>query len=393
MNRTILHIDMDAFFASIEQRDNPRLRGKPLLVCGDPERRSVVSTASYEARAFGVRSGMPVRTARKLCPHGIFIVGHPTKYLYACGQALRIYRAFTPIVEPFSIDEAFLDLAGTEKLFVSPEAVACDIKEDVRRTLHLTCSIGIGPNKLLAKMASKRHKPDGLAHIRPEHVSGFLEVLPITELWGVGEKTAQKLNAMGIDTVGDLRRFPLGFLKSRFGKAGQVLSDMAHGRDASPVIPYNELPEDKSMSHERTFREDTDDRCLIEGTLLELSDKVARRLRSNGFRGHVVVLKLRDSTYLTVTRQTTLHEPTCSEDDIYALSKRLLDELPLRCIRLIGVGVAGLVRKDLSKQLSLFDPDDERRARITEAVDRIRDRYGERAILRATLVHRGSSRG
>ena len=356
------------------------------MVCGDPERRSVVSTASYEARAFGIRSGMPVPTARRRCPHGIFIVGHPDKYLYACGQALRIYRTFTPIVEPFSIDEAFLDLTGTEKLFGSPEAVAYTIKRDIHRQLLLTCSIGIGPNKLLAKLASKIHKPDGLTHIRPEQASGFLEVLPITELWGVGEKTALKLKALGIATVGDLRSVPLSFLKSRFGKAGQILSDMSHGRDASPVIPYNELPEDKSMSHERTFREDTDDRRLMEGTLLELSDKVARRLRRNRVRGRVVVLKLRDSTYLTVTHQTTLHEPTCSEDEIYAVSKRLLDELPVRPIRLMGVGVAGLVQQDWVQQLSLFDPEHERRLRITEAVDHIRDRYGERAILRATLV-------
>ena len=386
MNRTILHIDMDAFFASIEQRDNPLLKGKPLMVCGDPERRSVVSTASYEARAFGVRAGMPIRTARRLCPHGTFIVGHPAKYLHACGQALRIYRAFTPIVEPFSIDEAFLDLTGTEELFGSPEAVARAIKRDIRRKLRLTCSIGIGPNKLLAKLASEMQKPDGLTHIRTEHILGFLDILPITQLWGVGEKTAPKLKALGVATVGDLRDFPLGFLKSRFGKAGQILSDMAHGRDASPVIPYNELPDDKSMSHERTFREDTDDRRLIEGTLLELSDKVARRLRQNGVRGRVIVLKLRDSTFLTITRQTTLSEPTCFEDDIYALSKRLLGELPVRRIRLVGVGVASLTRKDLSQQLSLFDPGRERRLRITEAVDHIRDRYGERAILRATLV-------
>jgi len=385
MSRTIFHIDMDAFFAAIEQRDNPLLGDQPVMVCGDPERRSVVSTASYEARAFGVRSGMPIGAARKLCPHGRFIVGHPAKYIYACGQALRIYRTFTPVVEPFSIDEAFLDLTGRRP--ISPEAPAQAIKRAIRRKLHLTCSIGIGPNKLLAKLASRIHKPDGLTYISPEHVPGFLEVLPITELWGVGEKTAPKLRALGVATVGDLRRVPLGFLKSRFGKAGEILFDMARGRDTSPVIPYDELPEDKSMSHERTFREDTDDQRLIEGVLLELSDKVARRLRRNGACGRVVVLKLRDSTYRTITRQTTLHEPTCFEDDIYVASRRLLHALPRVPLRLIGVGVAGLIRKNLSCQLSLFDAEDERRLRLTDAVDRIRDRYGEGAILRASYVN------
>lgn len=386
MSRTIFHIDMDAFFAAIEQRDNPLLRGKPVMVCGDPDHRSVVSAASYEARTFGVRSGMPIGTARKLCPHGHFIVGHPAKYIYACGQALRVYRAFTPIVEPFSIDEAFLDLTNPGERFISPEMTARAIKKAIRQKLHLTCSIGIGPNKLLAKLASKIHKPDGLTHIPLERVSGFLATLPITELWGVGGKTAPKLNALEVATVGDLRCVPLGVLKSRFGKAGQILFDMARGRDASPVIPYNELPEEKSMSHERTFREDTDDRRLIEGALLELSDKVARRLRRDGARGRVVVLKLRDSTYHTITRQVTLHSPTSSENCIYDASRHLLHTLPPRPLRLIGVGVTGLIHEDLSRQLSLFDIEDERRLRLTEAIDRIRDRYGERAILRASYM-------
>ena len=386
MNRVVFHIDMDAFFASIEQRDWPMLRGKPLMVCGDPERRSVVSTASYEARAFGVRSGMPVSQARRLCPHGIFLIGHPAKYLYACGQALQIYRTFTPIVEPFSVDEAFLDLTGTERLFGPPEAVARAIKKEIYQKLQLTCSIGIAPNKLLAKLASKQQKPDGLTCIRPEEVLGFLESLPIGELWGVGEKTTPRMKALGVARVGDLRSFPLSFLKSRFGKAGEVLHDMAYGRDSSEVIPYNQLPDDKSMSHERTFREDTNDQALLEGTLLELSDKVARRLRQNGARGRVVVLKLRDSTFLTLTRQTTLSAPTCWEDDIYAISKRLLYELPLRRVRLIGVGVAGLTRKGSGDQLALFDAAAQKRLQITRAVDRIRDRYGEEAILRATLA-------
>lgn len=386
MNRIVFHIDMDAFFASIEQRDRPALKGKPVMVCGDPDRRSVVSTASYEARAFGVHSGMPVATARRLCPHGIFLVGHPTKYLYACGQALQIYKRFTPVVEPFSIDEAFLDLTGTEKLFGPPEEVAQAIKREIRDKLALTCSIGIAPNKLLAKLASKLQKPDGLTRIRPEEVLGFLDHLPITALWGVGEKTTPKMRALGVSHVGDLRGFPLGFLKSRFGKAGEVLHDMAYGRDTSEVIPYNALPEDKSMSHERTFRENTTDRGLLEGTLLELSDKVARRLRQNGAQCRVVVLKLRDSHFVTVTRQTTLGEPTCSEDDIYAISKRLFYELAARRVRLIGVGVAGLTRKDVACQLPLFDTNWERRLRASKAVDAIRDRFGEEAILRATLV-------
>jgi DNA polymerase-4 len=379
--RAILHVDLDAFFAAVEQRDRPELRGRPVIVGGDPRARGVVSAASYEARAFGVHSAMPLRTAGVLCPNGVFLPVDGAKYRRASGQVMEILGRFTPLLEQVSIDEAFLDVAGSEALFGPPEAIARRIKAEVREEVGLTASVGVATTKLVAKIASDLRKPDGLVVVPPGEEAAFLAPLPIRRLWGVGEQTRTVLAEHGVRTIGDLAALPVDVLVRRLGAHGAALHDRAQGIDPSPVTGDVAA---KSVSHEHTFDVDTADADVIERTLLALAEGVASRLRAGHVRAATVQVKVRDSAFTTVTRQRTLPEPTDLADPIFRTALELArPEVRGRRIRLLGVGAHGLGEPT---QLGLFAAEDPRRRKAVEAQDEIRRRYGSRALTRARLL-------
>ncbi len=381
---TILHVDLDAFFASVEQRDRPELRGLPVVVggSGGADRRGVVSAASYEARRFGVHSAMPLRTAAALCPDAVFLPVDGARYAAVSRQVMAILGRYTPRVEPVSIDEAFLDVAGSEALFGPPEAIALAIKRAIHSEVGLTASVGVATTKLVAKIASDLRKPDGLVVVPAGDEAAFLAPLPIGRLWGVGEKTRAALEDFGVRTIGDLAAIPPDALRRRFGEHGAQLVDRARGIDASPV----EEPRDaRSISHEHTFDVDTSDREEIERTLLGLSEGVATRLRAAGIRAGTVAVKVRDSSFVTHTRQRALAEPTDLADPIWRASLELAKPL-LRGIRVRLLGVAARNFAEAA-QLPLFEADDDvRQRRAVEAVDAIRRRFGSKAMTRARLL-------
>ena len=382
IDRTILHVDLDAFFAAVEQRDRPELRGKPVIVGGGgPNQRGVVSTASYEARVFGVHSAMPLRTAGALCPHGIFLPVDGRKYSRVSKEVLAVLRRFTPVVQPISIDEAFLDVTGSRKLFGDGETIGRAIKSAVTDEVGLTISVGVARTKLVAKIASDLRKPDGLVVVPPGTEAAFLAPLPIARLWGVGAKSAAMLSEYGVRTIGDLAALPHDLLERRFGKVGAMIGDRARGLDADTV---SERDPAKSIGHEHTFDVDSSDREVIERSLLGLSEGVAGRLRDSGVKASTVTVKIRDSSFHTITRQRTLNEPTDLTEPIFRTALELArPEVRGKKIRLLGVTASGLGEKD---QLSLFGSDDPRRRRVVEAEDLVRHRYGDRAITRARLV-------
>jgi DNA polymerase IV len=382
---TILHVDLDAFFAAVEQREHPELRGKPVIVGGGgPNDRGVVSAASYEARAFGVRSAMPLRTAGALCPSGIFVPVDGRKYAAVSRQVMAILRRFTPAVEPVSIDEAFLDVAGTEGLFGPPEAVARAIKAAVRDELELTVSVGVAASKLVAKIASDLRKPDGLVVVPAGDEAAFLAPLPIVRLWGVGRASRAVLAEYGVTTIGDLQALPDDLLLRRFGNQGPVLAARARGIDGSPVSAGEAA---KSVSHEHTFDVDTKDLETIERTLLALSEGVAGRLRAGRVKAGTIGVKVRDSDFTTITRQRRLAQPTDLTETIWQTALALArPEVRGIRVRLLGVAATQLTEP---QQLSLFGDGDERQRRAVEAADRIRERFGARAITRARLLRSG----
>ncbi|MDQ2965300.1 MAG: DNA polymerase IV, partial [Chloroflexota bacterium] len=315
MTRTILHVDLDAFFAAVEQRDRPELRGKPVIVGGGgPNDRGVVSAASYEARRFGVHSAMPLRQAGRLCPDGVFLPVDGAKYQSASRDVMAVLRRFTPLVEPISIDEAFLDVTGSRKLFGDGETVGRRIKEAVRDEVRLTISVGVASTKLVAKIASDLRKPDGLVVVPPGDEAAFLAPLPISRLWGVGEQTAAALRDYGVRTIGELAALDPEILTRRFGKHGASLAARARGEDTDPV---SDRAEAKSIGHEHTFDVDTADRETIERTLLAMAEGVAGRLRASGVKAGTITVKIRDSTFHTITRQRTLPAPTDLTDPIW----------------------------------------------------------------------------
>src|SRR6266487_3437656 len=314
MERSILHCDLDAFYASVEQRDHPEYRGKPVIVGGGPTERGVVSAASYEARAFGVHSAMPLRQAGRLCPHGIFVPVDGAKYVAVSRDVMAVLRRFTPLVEPISIDEAFLDVTASRGLFGDGESIGRQIKDAIRREVELTISVGVATTKLVAKIASDLRKPDGLVVVEPGDEAGFLAPLAITRLWGVGEKSAAALRDYGVRTIGDLAALPDDLLIRRFGKYGASLAQRARGLDDDPVGTRDAA---KSIGHEHTFDVDTSDREQIERTLLAMSEGVAGRLRDSGVRASTITVKIRDTTFRTITRQRTLAEPTDLTEPIF----------------------------------------------------------------------------
>jgi DNA polymerase-4 len=382
--QTILHVDLDAFFAAVEQRDRPELRGKPVIVGGGgPNQRGVVSTASYEARVFGVHSAMPLREAGRLCPHGVFLPVDGTKYQGVSREVMAVLRRFTPLVEPVSIDEAFLDVTASRRMFGEGEAIGRQIKEAVRKEVDLTISVGVATTKLVAKIASDLRKPDGLVVVQPGTEAEFLAPLSITRLWGVGAKSAAALREYGVRTIGDLAALPDDLLVRRFGKHGASLGERARGIDADPVGDRDAA---KSIGHEHTFDVDTSDREVIERTLLAMSEGVAGRLRDSGVRASTITVKIRDTTFRTITRQRTLRAPTDLTDPIFRTALELArSEVRGLRIRLLGVTASGLDEPD---QFVLFaaEADEPRTRRVVEAADEVRHRFGERAITRARLV-------
>jgi DNA polymerase-4 len=382
VTRTILHVDLDAFFAAVEQRDRPELRGRPVIVGGGgPNQRGVVSAASYEARKFGVHSAMPLRTAGRLCPNGVFLPVDGTKYQAVSREVMTILRRYTPLVEPISIDEAFLDVTGSRKLFGDGETIGRLVKKAIHEEVGLTASVGVARTKLVAKIASDLRKPDGLVVVKPGDEEAFLRPLPISRLWGVGAKSAAALSEYGVRTIGDLAALPPDLLVRRFGKHGASLGDRARGLDADPVGNRDAA---KSVGHEHTFDVDTSDRDVIERTILAMSEGVAGRLRDSHVRASTVTVKIRDTSFRTITRQRTLSEPTDLTEPIFRTALELArPEVRGLKIRLLGVTASGLGERD---QLSLFEADDPRRRRVTEAADTVRHRFGERAITRARLV-------
>lgn len=386
--RIILHIDMNAFFASVEQQSNPALQGKPVAVIG-AAKRTIITTCSYEARAFGVKTGMNSWEARQKCPHLIFVVGNNRKYSYTSKQIIGIMREYTPMVEVFSIDEAFLDVTGSLSLFGSPENIAGLIKERIRERFGLTCSIGIAPNKLLAKLASDMQKPDGLTVIEPEKVAQVMERVPIGDLCGIGAKTQQQLAKFGIRTCGELGRFPVEILKRSFGVTGERLHYMGLGVDDSPVVPEEEAEEVKSVGHSTTLDIDITERSEILVQLLQLSEMVGRRARRHQVAGKTVTLTVRYADFTTFSRQQSRPSHTNNSEEIYRAAVQILDELELtQPVRLLGVRITNLQYQ--TEQLPLFSAD-RKKALLASAMDDVNDKFGDFSVTFGSLL--GTEKG
>ncbi|MGZ4200211.1 MAG: DNA polymerase IV, partial [Thermoleophilia bacterium] len=372
----ILHVDMDAFFASVEQARDPALRGRPVIVGGRADRRSVVTTASYEARAFGVRTAMPVARALRLCPEAVLVPGDMRAYAAVHRRLIELFGGFTDRVEVVSIDEAFLDVTGSRRLFGPPQAIARRIQQRVVDDHGITCSIGIGPNKLLAKLASDLGKPAGLTALTEADVHGRLRELPVRALHGIGPVAEERLLGLGLTSVGLLQDVPDALLAAAFGPGAAGLKHLAFGRSLSPVSSRPAAP--RSMGRETTFPEDVADPELLRAALLSLSHDLMTRLRGKGYAARTVSVKVRDSAFHTVGRSRTLPRPTTATRCVYDTAACLLGEVELgpRRVRLVGVTVGDLQSGDV--QLTLDDG--WRHVALDEAVDRVRSRYGRRSV-------------
>ena len=348
----ILHVDMDAFYASVEQRDDPSLKGRPVVV-GGAGGRGVVAAASYEARRFGVHSAMPMVRARRLCPDLVIVANRFDRYREVSGEVMAILKDVTPLVEPLSLDEAFLDVAGAVRLFGEPPEIGELIRTRVRDTLDLPCSVGVGPTKSVAKLLSGKAKPDGLVHWRADEVVGRLRPLPVRDLWGAGPKTVERLESFGLATIGAVADTDLRTLQRLVGDvAGTRLHELARGQDPRRVSTTEPA---KSISAESTFDEDIDDPELLHRHVLRLSEKVGRRLRASGHAGRTITLRVRFASFETITRSATLPAPTDRTHDITTVATALLDALRLERvrIRLLGVGVSNLGEGAVAQQLTL----------------------------------------
>jgi DNA polymerase-4 len=402
-HREIIHLDLDAFYASVEMLDNPEIAGKAVIV-GGGGKRGVVTAASYEARKYGVHSAQPVATARRLCPDGVFLPVRMGRYKEMSDRVFEIFRRFSPLVEALSIDEAFLDVTGTERLFGGALEVARKIKEAVAAETGLTVSAGVAASKFVAKIASDVNKPDGLTVVPRGKEKEFLGPLPVGKLWGVGKVTGTALHRMGVKTIGDLASVPAETLKERFGKHGLHLHRLANGIDDREVEPEHEV---KSIGHEDTYDEDIRDREAIGKELLSLAHRVSSRLRRKGFRGRTVTLKVKYHDFTQVTRAATLPSPTDDGATIYRIVLPLLKktEAGRRPVRLLGISVSHFGEKRFPReewgQIPLFGQrpeslppssrgttarDPARTAKLNEAVDRIREKYGEKGIRPGTLA-------
>lgn len=390
----ILHIDMDAFYAAIEIIDDPSLRGKPVIVGSPPDQRGVVSTASYEARKFGVRSAMPSRTAGRLCPTGIFLPPRMGRYLEVSEHIMQIIETFSPMIETVSVDEAFVDIGGILRRYGTAKNVALEMKSRIRTETGLTASVGVAPNKFLAKLGSDLNKPDGLTIVpeEPEAIWKFLEPLPVSRIWGVGKVTGEALARQGITLIGHIQQWSVARLSSLLGPVlAEHIHELAFGRDQRPVVTEYEA---KSISSENTFLEDCSDRDVLRQTLVEQVEHVGRRLRRSGKLARVGQLKLRYDDFQTVTRQQTFDAPTSSDRNFIACALGLFEKQKVsRPIRLIGFGVSDFPGGDsaVSDQPFLFaemDPNrrSEKDTRLDRAVDRLRDQFGESALKRGASI-------
>jgi len=384
---TFLHVDMDAFFAAVEQRDRPELRGRPVVVGARPDQRGVVAAASYEAREYGIRSAMPSVEAGRLCPHAVFVAPDGKRYGEVSRHIMAIMRRYTPLVEPLSIDEAFLDVTGSQRLFGSGPEIGAKIKQRILQETGLTASVGVAPNKFLAKLASVMDKPDGLTVVPTgrERIVRFLAPLPVDRIWGVGKVTRRLLSDAGISTVGQLQAVREKQLAAVLGQhAARHLLRLAFGEDERDIETARE---EKSLSHEYTFPRDCREPDTVRAVLLDLVDDVGRRLRRAGKHAGQARLKLRWQGFETLTRQRALDPPVCDDFSLRSAAESLLDATRLhRPVRLVGFGV-GHLSSPSDEQLDLFDlagPSREKRERLSEAVDAIRDRHGGGSIRRGS---------
>ena len=393
MPKTILHIDMDAFFAAIEQHDRPELKGKPVVVGSPPDKRGVVSTCSYEARKYGIHSAMPSRTAYRLCPHAVFLPVDGRRYHEVSEQIMAVFHRFTPLVEPVSVDEAFLDVTGARHLFGDGPAVAKKIKAAVLQETGLPCSVGVAPNMFLAKIASDLQKPDGLTVVpAPEkEIVKFLAPLPVSRMWGVGKKTQVALEAHRIRTIGDLQSADPEHLAEWVGPgAAETFRQLAFGLDGREVEPRSE---EKSISNERTFEKDQSGSAEVESALLDLVDKVGARLRRAGNYAGTAQIKVRWRDFSTITRQRRLDPPCCDDITLRETALELLRKEGLHSpVRLIGFGVSGLCETPAGPQMELFACEERRmagkREALSRAVDLIRSRFGLQSIRRGSSIRR-----
>jgi len=392
MIRTIFHVDMDAFFVSVEELSDPSLKGKAVVVGGQKHERGVVSAASYEARKFGVHSAMPLRTAAKLCPHAIFVAGHPDRYRESSEKVHRVLTSFSPLVEMASIDEAYLDMTGTERLHGPPLRAAHNLHQKVKAETQLNCSIGIGASRLIAKVSSAQAKPNGVLFITPGQEAKFLAPLNVREIPGVGKVTEKNLQKLGIHKVGDLARYEDAFLQEHFGKWGLALAGKARGEDAGGWFDA-EVGADtdaKSISHEHTYNEDTTDQEQIESTLMRLTEMVARRLREAEVHARTVQLKLRYKDFTTITRAHSLAAPTQLDTEIYEQIKTLFRKnwRKGQYVRLLGVQTSSFESE--TQQRDLLEGDRrERWQKALSAADRLRDRFGESSVTLARGMRAG----
>ena len=380
--RIILHIDMDAFFISVEQRDNPALMGKPAAVCGSLSR-SVVTSATYEARPFGIQAGMSTQEAKRRCPQLILVEGNHSKYTETSARIFSTLKEFTPLVEVASIDEAYLDITQSLLLFESAFHISKSIKDRIRQSEQLTCSIGVAPNKLLSKLGSGLKKPDGLIIIRKDDVREILEDLPVSKLYGIGPKLAEALNSIGIFACGQLGRFPVDVLTKRFGVIGERLHEMGLGLDDSPVIPFDEEEDAKSISHSVTLEEDTVDPKMLRKVMLQLSERVSRRMRRDGFYGKRIAITVRYSDFFTFSKQKTFSKWMNSGNEIFRHAFQIFESIPHpKPIRLLGVGMSQLKKEWC--QLDLFEKKD-KKDNLLKAMDRVNERFGDWTLTWAGL--------
>ncbi len=373
-----MHIDLDVFFVSVEQVLNPELKGKPVVVGGRPDRRGVVASASYEARAFGLHAGMPLSTASRLCPQATFIEGSFSKYRDASQKFMAILAEFSPFLEPVGLDEAYLDATGFESIYGSIHQMAVAIKQRIKDELELCASVGIAGCKVVAKVASELSKPDGLREVAAGEEPSFLAPLSIAKLPGIGKKTERILRGLGVNTIGELSITPLSTLKSHFGASGELLHRLAGGIDDRKVEPPGAA---KSISRETTFGKDTKDRSLLKATLRYLSERVGADLRRRSKQTRCITLKLRYADFTTITRSHTLRQTSDTDQTIFDTGEKLLRKALLaekQPVRLIGIGVSNLVEP--GRQLDMLDPSAQRLEQLNKAIDRIRQKYGFSAI-------------